>query len=299
VAAALLVASLGGTARAATDPPLAPTLEVSALRGLRRLALAIDGDETPAALAARAEVEAAFKQTGHAVTVLPAASVSLPPDRAMLDVAGRYGAEALALLEIPPGYGSDAFWLAVYDLSGARVFAYGGRIPSPVVPLAPVVAAPPTGAVDLRVLPFLEGADFYRAVGRPDLATRYENRRAGKTALRVGGSVLLVGGVLVGILDLLATAATNVDHGLGCVGGSSADCQAQASASPLPWIAALAGLGMLIAPACYSTDPLSASEKAALLSNTTTRTAPRPSFSLSAAPAPAPGGGTVMIGGRF
>ncbi len=171
--AALLLAGLGAEARAATDPPLAPTLAVSSLRGLRHLALAINGDETPAAVAARAEVQAALKQTGHDVTALPASRVSLPPDRAMLDVAARYAAGALVLVEVPSGYGPDAIWIAAYDMSGARLFAYGGRMLSPVVPLPPVVAAPsPTaGAVDLRVLPFLEGSDFYRAVGRPDLAT--------------------------------------------------------------------------------------------------------------------------------
>ncbi len=115
----------------------------------------------------------------------------------------------------------------------------------------------------------------------------------------MSGGVLLAGGVLVGILDLFATAATNIGNGLGCAGGSSTDCQASSSASAAPWVVALVGLGMLIVPACYSTDPLSPSEKAALLSDPAASAPPRPSLSLSVAPAPASGGGTLVVGGRF
>jgi hypothetical protein len=292
-------AALAATsASAATDPPLGPVMDVANLRGLRHLALAINGDETPAAVAARTEAETTLKETGHDVTLLPAARISLPPDRAMLDVAARYAADALVLVEVPPGYGADAIWIAVYDMTGARLLAYGGRRVSPVVPLAPVASPATVGGFDPRVLPFVEGPEFYRAVGRPDLARRYESRRATKTIMRVGGGILLAGGILVGLIDAAGSAVQNTVYTAGCVTGSATDCASSSSPSSAPWVVALIGLGLVVTPAFIATDPLGPAEKAALLTSVTSAV-PRPSLSLSVAPALAPGGGTLTVGGRF
>lgn len=204
--------------------------------------------------------------------------------------------------------GRDAFksslsvlLIAVAMLASVPAGAAAPSSPAdPVVPVPAADAPQPAGVpIDPRVLPFLDPPDFYRAVGRPDLARRYEDRRTGKTILRVGGGILLAGGILIGLIDDAAATTQNSVYTAGCVAGSSTDCQASSSASGVPWAVALIGLGMLIAPACYSTDPLSPAEKAALLGTISAPPPSRPSLSLSVAPAPAPGGGTLTIGGRF
>ena len=169
--------------------------------------------------------------------------------------------------------------------------------PPPVVPLGP--AAP----IDLRGLPLLDGPALYRVLGRPDLATRYENRRAAKTALRISGGILLGAGVLVGVVDILVVALDNGLRSIGCLpadgtGPIPSSCQTSASVSGIPWLVALGGLGMLVAPAFIATDPLTLTEKRALIDSATGAPSGRP-LSLSIAPAPTTGGAQLVVGGRF
>ena len=55
----------------------------------------------------------------------------------------------------------------------------------------------------------------------------------------------------------------------------------------------MGGLGMIVAPAFISTDPLSPAEKRALIDGAPT------SLSLSIAPTPGVDGATLLLGGRF
>ena len=172
--------------------------------------------------------------------------------------------------------------------------------PSPAAPVVPLGAAAP---IDLRALPVLDGPTLYRVLGRPDLATRYEHRRAAKTALRISGGILLGAGVLVGVVDILAVAFDNTVRSVGCLpadgtGPVPSSCQTSASVSGIPWLVALGGLGMLIAPSFMPTDPLTPAEKRALIDSATGAPPGRP-LSLSITPAPTAGGAQLLVGGHF
>ena len=182
-------------------------------------------------------------------------------------------------------------------LAGAHAETATPSPPAPIVPLGP--AAP----IDLRALPVLDGPALYRVLGRPDLATRYEHRRAGKTALRISGGILLGAGVLVGVVDILVVALDNTLRSIGCLpadgtGPTSPSCQTSESVSGIPWLVALGGLGMLVAPSFMSTDPLTPTEKRALIDSATGAPPARP-LSLSIAPAPTIGGAQLLVGGHF
>jgi hypothetical protein len=260
------------------------------LRNRRCLTLAFVGDETPAGLGARAEVAQALIQTGHEVIVIPGAHIPLPPDPALFGVSERYRADALILVHLGSGSDPGRISIAGYDLSGARLFGYEGRLLPPVVPLAPTL---PQGS---GVSSAAEGPELYRALDRPDLARRYERRRATKTVLHIGGGVLLIGGVVAGIVDVLAVAAENRLQTAGCAFGfGSGSCQGSAQASSIPWLVAFAGLWVEMTPAFFSTDPLSRSEKDALLKGSVAPTHPSLSFTV----APAAGGAQLTAGGRF
>jgi hypothetical protein len=174
---------------------------------------------------------------------------------------------------------------------------------APPSPPAPVVPLGPFGPIDLRALPVLDGPTLYRVLGRPDLATRYEHRRATKTALRISGGILLGAGVLIGVVDILAVALDNTARSVACLpadgtGPTSGSCQTSASVSGIPWLVALGGLGMLVAPAFIATDPLTSIEKRALIDSATGAPPGRP-FSLSITPAPTTGGAQLLLGGHF
>ena len=174
---------------------------------------------------------------------------------------------------------------------------------APPSPPAPVVPLGPAAPIDLRALPVLDGPALYRVLGRPDLATRYENRRAAKTALRISGGILLGAGVLVGVVDILVVAFDNTFRSIGCLpadgsGPVPSSCQTSESVSGIPWLIALGGLGMLVAPAFIATDPLAPTEKRALIDSATGAPPGRP-LSLSITPAPTAGGAQLLVGGHF
>ena len=293
--AALLLTALGGSARAATDPPLPPALDSPVVRVFHRVALAATGDAGEATLAARREVARALEDTGHDVVVLDGAPVSLPPARDLLvaiskqhDVSGLVVVQAAA-------YDPAAISVSLYNLGGARMFDFSGRVLAPVTPIAPPT---PPRPIDPRALALLDGPDLYRALGRPDLAASYQRRRAVKTGLWVAGGVTLTVGVVWGIVDLLLVSFETGAESALCVfaagsGSTATVCQSRPPLNGIPWLVALGGLGMVVAPAFISTDPLGAQEKRALIYRTPA------SLSFSIAPTPAADGATLIVGGRF
>jgi hypothetical protein len=193
--------------------------------------------------------------------------------------------------------------LAVAGLLLATLRAAAHAESAPPSPPAPVVPLGPAAPIDLRALPVLDGPALYRVLGRPDLATRYENRRAAKTALRISGGILLGAGVLVGVVDILVVAFDNTFRSIGCLpadgsGPVPSSCQTSESVSGIPWLIALGGLGMLVAPAFIATDPLAPTEKRALIDSATGAPPGRP-LSLSITPAPTAGGAQLLVGGHF
>ena len=210
-----------------------------------------------------------------------------------------------------PGVGKSSlaqrrrFQIAAVGLLLATLRAGAHAETAPPSPPAPVVPLGPAAPIDLRALPVLDGPTLYRVLGRPDLATRYEHRRAAKTALRISGGILLGAGVLIGVVDILAVALDNSLRSLGCLpadgtGPISPSCQTSSSVSAIPWLVALGGLGMLVAPAFIATDPLTPAEKRALIDSATGAPPGRPlSLSISITPAPTTGGARLLVGGRF
>ena len=293
--AALFLTALGGSARAATDPPLPPALERPVVRVFHRVALAVAGDAGSAALAARREVVQALEGAGHQVVVLEGAPISLPPAHDLLVAISRqHDASALVVVQAA-GIDPAAISVSLYNLGGSLLFDFSARVLPPVMPIVPPASMRP---IDLRSLPLLDGSDLYRALGRPDLAASYERRRSVKIGLRVAGGVALGVGVVWGIVDLLVVSFAAGAQTVLCVptadtGSTGSICQGAPSLSGIPWLVALGGLGMVVAPAFISTDPLNASEKRALLYGTPT------SLSFSIAPTPAADGATFVAGGHF
>jgi hypothetical protein len=97
----------------------------------------------------------------------------------------------------------------------------------------------------------LQGAEFYDAVGRPDLATRYWARFGAKVVMRLFGAGALLGGLLVVIV--------NSDGGWG-------GCQPHSCASSevAGGLGMAGGLALLIAPAAWDSEPVSPEERVRL-----------------------------------
>ena len=102
----------------------------------------------------------------------------------------------------------------------------------------------------------IEGAGFYEAVGRPDLAERYETRRPLKTAGRVTGGAVLAAGFLV--LVVIA---------VGITGTCDSPCAPGSTPTPsfvVPDFMMLGGLMLLLLPTVFETDPVNEHEKLGL-----------------------------------
>ena len=157
-----LADALGGPVRAATDPPLPPALESPVVRVFRRVALAVAGDLGDAAQAARREVRQALQDTGHEVIILDGTPISLPPARDLLvAISKRYDASALVVVRTSAD-DPTAISISLYNLGGSRLFDFSGRILAPVTPIA---SHGSSRRLDPRVLPLLDGPEFYRRAG--------------------------------------------------------------------------------------------------------------------------------------
>jgi hypothetical protein len=129
--------------------------------------------------------------------------------------------------------------------------------PTPTVEVSPPDDGDSSTASGPRVLldPFeLHGAAFYRAVGRPDLARRFEDRRALKTFGWVVGGVGLNVAALLSIFAALPS---------GCDGGASApsSCGSPGRFDVTAGVVGLASLALVVIPFFFSNDPVSAEER--------------------------------------
>jgi hypothetical protein len=144
-------------------------------------------------------------------------------------------------------------------------------------------------AVDPRLI---EGASFYDAVGRPDLADEYRTRHAFAVASRVVGGISLGLGAIVWAVAKTFYVDVNTTQCLVTVGMS---CPQQTPTLWVPDVMMAGGLALLVVPALWTNDPVSAAEKDRLAREAGGRL----SWNVSAAPAAAGRGGTFVVGGTF
>jgi hypothetical protein len=284
---------------AADDGRLDAALRSSPIVGnFNRIAVLLAGDRTQAGLTARSGVAAALRAAGHEVDV-DEELIPDPPDRGRVSkIAAVHEASAVATVRISTDGGPERLTVLLYNLGGYPVFEFAGRLAlTAIPPTQPSPLPAPRPIVPLPVNPLvIEGAGFYDAVGRPDLAARYRHADALKTTSRVvgGGAILL--GVVWGILDLIFTAVENAGADLSCAGSSnpsSSNPCPQKSVSVIPWTVAALGLGALVIPSFISSDPLTDAQKRSLVYG------PRSGPSFSAGVAPSQGGGSLFVAGRF
>jgi hypothetical protein len=140
----------------------------------------------------------------------------------------------------------------------------------------------------------LKGAAFYEAVGRRDLADDYRARRGAKAFGRVLGGITL--GVSSAFWVLGSALASSPDSNCGR-DPHGASCAANRSELLVSEIAMAVGLGLLVVPAFWSTEPVSDEQKVELVREAARKQTPGIDLRVSAAPLP--GGGTVRVGGRF
>ena len=191
---------------------------------------------------------------------------------------------------------SQGRWAAAGERFPTQDEAERRLVPSGEPSPPPNDVAPAAPSLRLAVNPFLlEGAAFYDAVGRPDLAHRYRTRQGWKTGSRV------IGGISLGLGALAWVVARSVEFtfgssacGVGAALGDMSPCTPAYKTLWVPDLMMAGGLALLIVPSLWSNDPVSLEEKLRLANEAGTRGV---SWNVSAAPAP--GGGTIVLGGRF
>jgi hypothetical protein len=157
----------------------------------------------------------------------------------------------------------------------------------------PMAVAPGARPLRLAVDPrLIEGASFYDAVGRPDLADEYRTRHAFAVASRVVGGISLGLGAIAWAVVKTFYVDVNTTQCLVTVGMS---CPQQTPTLWVPDIMMAGGLALLVLPALWSNDPVSPAEKDQLAREAGGRL----SWNVSAAPAADGRGGTFVVGGTF
>jgi len=106
-----------------------------------------------------------------------------------------------------------------------------------------------TGKEAFRENLLLQGAMFYDAVDRPDLAARYRELEARKNLVGMFGGLALGGGAVWGAIDLTI---------------AKTDPHAHHSATVIPWAIASAGLVALVVAVVLPGEPMSEPEREAL-----------------------------------
>lgn len=154
----------------------------------------------------------------------------------------------------------------------AATHAEGGLVPAtPVAPRLQLVE-------DWQVRE--GGPAFYRAVGRPDLAQRFEDRAGAKSFARWMGAVAATGALLWSFGIFL----NNFD----CCGGPRKPQTPYTG----PGILSLAALSAIVIPGLVPTDPLDGSERVALATAHNKK-------AVSMAPQVFPGGAGVVLAQQF
>jgi hypothetical protein len=163
----------------------------------------------------------------------------------------------------------------------------------------------------------LQGAEFYRLVGRPDLAATYEHNRSsiktvrgfGYTALGIGGTTLVLALAAAAVTPAACALPNTVD----ALNGQQASCGDDVGALfMVPLAFGATGAVLLATASTMTADPLSLSERRVLAREYNARVdsaaeqlpaATRPphpvQLTLSGAPLPKADGGLMLLTGRF
>jgi hypothetical protein len=163
--------------------------------------------------------------------------------------------------------------------------------------------APTSAAPRLLVDPLtIDGAAFYEAVGRPDLASSYRMRHGLSVASWIVGGVSLgVGAFAWVLIRTVEAAGTGIFCTVGIVTetGNPSACQKPDETLWVPDLMMAGGLALIVAPAFWSNDPVSPEEKEELARDIVARARPERGVMWSFAPAPGGQGGTLSLSGRF
>lgn len=113
----------------------------------------------------------------------------------------------------------------------------------------------------------LEGSTFYQVIGRRDLADRYRQRQQAKSTGTAVGTVLLTGGVVWGLGDLMLRALVGGFVAIPCALLSDGTSPPRDSAcgpvepNPVPWLVAVGGGTVALVSVAAEADPVNAAER--------------------------------------
>ena len=310
-AVALLIAGapllLCHVARAEGGPPAAdPVSELAArpeLAPLQRIVVISLEDRGPLSAWGREAVVSTLTRAGHEVATLTTETAA-GADAVRLQ---RYcrGFDAVAVVKISTTGDKPTVTVDVYGADGKGIVELRGPVMAPP-------PAPPTPRLWL-VASEMTGPAFYESMGRPDLALSYQHRKTARSVFLGVGAVLVPLGLVLGILDGVATAAGNIVQGSPCVIGAATStgygngqtCP-QSEPSSIPWVIAGVGVVSLITGAVLTPDPMTESERRALYDARARgdgeAAGPGPlraCIRLDAAPAARGEGGSIFLSGRF
>jgi hypothetical protein len=172
--------------------------------------------------------------------------------------------------------------------------------PGTVDPIGPSPGTGPEPRLVINPLT-IEGAAFYDAVGRPDLADEYRARHGWAVASRVVGGLSLGLGAAAWLVAKTFESTTRVAT-CGVLMANMACAQAQDNTLWGPDLMMAGGLALLIAPALWSNDPVSQEQKVQLARDAVARAQPARgpvSWNVAAAPLAGGRGGEFSVAGRF
>jgi hypothetical protein len=348
--AAVIVAALACSSAALAAPGISwQALDVQALNRLQRVGVAILGTENRESIAARDFAAKSLVKAGHPVVGLPTFATDPSPD-SLVGSCEKHDLDAVALVRISTDAQGWRVNVDIRDADGRSIaVTLGDRAPTfatfSFAMSADDVAAqqrardqelrpepPATADADARtgrphlfvkekVVMYgpaqLQGAEFYRLVGRPDLAATYEHNRSsiktvrgfGYTALGIGGTTLVLALAAAAVTPAACALPNTVD----ALNGQQASCGDDVGALfMVPLAFGATGAVLLATASTMTADPLSLSERRVLAREYNARVdsaaeqlpaATRPphpvQLTLSGAPLPKADGGLMLLTGRF